>query len=111
MTVLTQAPAWPDLLYLRLRWGEPQTIGDLAEAMGAPRRAIEKACEELRRSGAPVISCSEGLYLSTDHRELERAAGRLRLRAIHQLLGARALRETARRYRNQRVQQMGLWAE
>jgi hypothetical protein len=48
------------------------------------------------------------LWLTTDAAELRAHADRLRSRAIHQLLGARALRATARRH--EKVQQQELWA-
>jgi biotin operon repressor len=96
----------PDLVSLvqtRLNWGRDRavTIGELAETMNLSRRAIEKAIETLRATGAPVCSGTDGIWLTTDAGELERQVEALRRRAIHQLIGARALRLTARRYRKQ----------
>jgi biotin operon repressor len=93
---------WTDLLYLRLRWGEPQTIGSLAESMNAPRRAIEKAVESLRASGAPVVTGSAGVWLSSDERELLAAYRALRKRAVGQMANARPLLRTARSYSKNR---------
>jgi biotin operon repressor len=93
---------WADLLYLRLRWGEPQTIGSLAESMNAPRRAIEKAVEQLRGSGAPVVTGSAGVWLSSDPAEILGAYRALRRRAIGQLVGARPLLRTAEAYSRNR---------
>jgi biotin operon repressor len=81
---------WPDLLLVRLRLDDPQTIGDLAESMQAPRRAIEKAVEELRRRGEPIVTGPWGICLDNYRR--------LRARYIHQAIGARELLRTARRF-------------
>ena len=103
-------PPWSDLLFVQLGWGRDRvrTLGELSESMGAPRRALEQASEELRRSGCPLISCSQGLYLSTDQRELEAAAKSLQARAVTILLGSRALRRTARLYAKNRQLVMDL---
>lgn len=103
-------PPWSDLLRTRLFYGRDKavTIGTLTEQMGCSRRIVERAVEELRLSGAPICSGTEGLWLSLDARELYEQAERLRSRALHVLLGARALRQTARRH--ERVQQIELWA-
>jgi biotin operon repressor len=102
-------PAWSDLLRTRLFYGRDRavTIGTLTEQLGCSRRIVERAVEELRLSGAPICSGTDGVWLSTDARELYEQAERLRSRAIHVLLGARALRQTARRH--ERVQQTSLW--
>ena len=92
-------PAWPDLLLVNLRYGRDsaRTLGELAEAMGAPRRELEKATEQLRRDGRPVCSGSDGIWLTTDAAELEAQVAALRRRAVHQLVTVRSLRATARR--------------
>jgi biotin operon repressor len=104
-------PPWPDLLRTRLFYGRDRavTIGTLTEQLGVSRRIVERAVEELRLSGAPICSGTQGLWLSTDARELYAHAARLRSRAIHVLLGARALRATARRH--ERVQQTTLFGD
>jgi Mn-dependent DtxR family transcriptional regulator len=87
------------LLHSRLFFGRDGavTIGQLAESLNVPRRQVEQAVEQLRRDGKGIITGSFGVYLSLDPRECERAAEALRRRAITILLGARALRRTARR--------------
>lgn len=102
-------PPWADLLLVNLRWGRDgaRTLGELAEAMGAPRRALEKAVEELRKAGSPIVTGSDGVWLSVSDVELEAAAKALQERAVTILLGARALRKTARRFA--KVKQLGMW--
>lgn len=106
------APPWADLVRTRLVYGRDRarTIGDIAEQLGTSRRTIEAAVETLRREGAPICTGSDGVYLSTDARELREHAERLRSRAIHVLLGARALRTTARRFEKHQ-QTMIEWSE
>jgi biotin operon repressor len=100
-------PNWADLLKVRLRLDDPQTIGDLAESMQAPRRAIEKAVEELRRRGEPIITGPWGVCLTRDPAVLRDNYRRLRSRYIHQAQGARELLRTARRF--ERFQQTELF--
>ena len=92
------APPWADLLLVRLKLDDPQTIGDLSESMDAPRRAIEKAVEELRRRGEPIVTGPWGVCLTRDPDVLRDNYRRLRARYIHQAIGARSLLRTARRY-------------
>lgn len=103
------APPWSDLLKVRLRLDDPQTIGDLAESMQAPRRAIEKAVEELRRRGEPIVSGPWGICLTRDPSVLRDNYRRLRARYIHQAQGARELLRTARRF--EKYQQQTLWSD
>ena len=93
-------PDWPSLTFNRLSWGRDgaQSIGSLQEAMGVSRRIVERAVESLRAGGAPICTGPDGVWLSVDQQELLQQVDALRRRAIHQLLGARALRQTARRY-------------
>jgi len=102
-------PDMPSLVQVNLRYGRDaaRTIGDIAEDMGISRRAVEKAVESMRLAGVPVVTGSDGAWLSVDPQELADAAERLRSRALHILLGARALRATARRHA--KVQQLGLF--
>ena len=108
-------PDMPSLVQVNLRYGRDRArkLGELAEDMGVPRRVIEQSIESLRKDGVPIVTGSDGVWLSTDSRELADAAERLRSRALHILLGARALRRTARRF--ERVQQTELfeptWAD
>ena len=102
-------PDWPTLVATHLFWGRDRavTIGQIAEDMDASRRSVEQAIEQLRLEGRPICTGSPGVWLSTDSRELYEHAERLRSRAIHVLLGARALRRTARGH--ERVQQTTIW--
>jgi biotin operon repressor len=93
-------PDLSSLVQVNLRYGRDRarTLGELAEDMGISRRLVEKAIESMRLDGVPVCTGSEGAWLSVDSRELYAHAAALRSRAIHVLLGARALRRTARRH-------------
>ena len=100
-----------DVLSLHLLWGKPQTIGSLAERLNWPRRMVEQAVTDLRRQGRPVASDGRGVWLSTSAKEMADQAQRLRERALHQLLTARAVRQTARRMAasEAKVEQRTLW--
>jgi len=100
-------PNWPDLLLVRLKLDDPQTIGDLAESMQAPRRAIEKAVEDLRRRGEPIVTGPWGVCLTRDPDVLRDNYRRLRSRYIHQAIGARALLATAKRF--EKYTQLGMF--
>ncbi len=102
-------PPWADLLLTRLLLDQPQTIGDLSEAMGAPRRAIERAVEELRARGEPIVSGPDGIALTRDPERLRASYRALRRRYIHQAMGARVLLRTAKRF--ERFQQTTLFGE
>ena len=101
-------PQWPDLVLMRLPLGRDHaiTLSELAERMGTSRRVIEKSIEALRLRGEAVCTGSDGAWVSHDAAELRQHADRLRSRAVTVLLGARALRATARRH--SRVQQLGM---
>jgi Mn-dependent DtxR family transcriptional regulator len=83
-----------DVVYARLFWGKPRTIGELAEDLAVPRRMVEASIEELRRRGAPICSGSRGVWLTQDADELLDQYRRLRRRAIHQLANIRRMRKT-----------------
>jgi predicted DNA-binding transcriptional regulator YafY len=104
-------PDFPTLVQTHLFWGRDRavTIGRIAEDMDASRRSVEQAIEQLRRDGSPICTGSPGVWLSVDSRELYRNADALRSRGIKVLIGARALRATARRF--ERVQQTTLFGE
>jgi biotin operon repressor len=99
--------ALADVVYARLFWGTPRTIGELAEDLAVPRRMVEASIEELRRRGAPVISGPRGIHLTQDPDELMASYRRLRSRAIHQLANLRAMQRTARNLRGFR--QSTIW--
>ena len=104
----------PDLVSLvqtRLNWGRDRavTIGELAETMNLSRRAVEKAIETLRATGAPVCSGPDGIWLTTSEAELLEQYRALRRRYLHQAVNARHLLRTARRYARNR--QATLWSD
>jgi biotin operon repressor len=88
--------ALADVVYGRLLWGKPRTIGELAEDLAVPRRMLEASIEELRRRGAPIVSGPRGIHLTQDADELLANYRRLRSRAIHQLANLRGMQRTAR---------------
>jgi biotin operon repressor len=102
-------PDFPSLVATHLFWGKPVTISQIAEDMKVSRRQVEHAIEQLRLDGTPICTGSPGVWLSQSAPELYAHAERLRSRAIHVLLGARALRATARRH--ERVQQTTLFGD
>lgn len=101
-------PPWDDLLLVRLKLDAAQTIGDLSESMGAPRRAIERAVESLRARGEPIVSGPDGIALTRNPERLRASYRALRRRYIHQAIGARVLLRTAKRF--ERFQQTELWS-
>jgi hypothetical protein len=58
---------------------------------------VEALVNEARLDGAPILSDGDGYRLAADPDELEAQARRLRIRAAHQFLTARAVRLSARR--------------
>ena len=105
---MTDLP-FSDLVYTRLNWGadKPRTISDIAEDLHASRRAVEAAVEALRRSGAPIVTGSAGVWLTQDAHELMDSYRRLRRRALTQLQNLRGLQRTARAMSGYR--QQTLW--
>ena len=74
-----------------------RTIGSLSESLNVSRREIEAAVQAARLDGIPVVSGSEGLWISDSPEEVARAAESLRKRLVTQYATVRALRATARR--------------
>lgn len=101
-------PDWASIVATQLGFGRDnaRTIGDIQERLNVPRRTVEAAIEQLRRSGSPVCTGSDGAWLTDSATELRQHADALRSRAVTVMLGARALRATARRY--ERSQQLRL---
>ena len=85
------------------------TIGELAETLNLPRRVIEEAVQQARLEHMPIVSGSEGVWISDSPDELLRAAESLRKRLVTQYATVRALRETARRMAA--IRQPSLWEE
>lgn len=75
----------------------PQTKRELAERMGVTQRTVEELVQLERLSGAPILSDADGYRVALDPDELESQARRLRIRAAHQFVTARAVRTTAKR--------------
>ena len=110
MTALPTAPPWSDLIRARLFYGhdKPRTLSDLAEQLRVSRRVVEKAIEESVLNGAPIVTGSDGAWLTTSPSELEAAAAALDARALRIMGRAKALRATAARIGGQ--QDLGLSA-
>jgi len=96
MTVLGPVQA-RDIVLTALGWGvaAAQTYAALSARLGLPRREIEAAVEELRRSGSPICTGAAGAWLTQDPAELREQYRRLRSRALHQLANLRGLLRTA----------------
>lgn len=75
----------------------PQTKRALAERMGIHPREVEALIQSERLAGAPILSDADGYRVAQDPDELEAQARRLRIRAAHQFVTARAVRATAKR--------------
>ncbi len=101
---------WPAQAVLsRLEWGRDRAcrLGDLAEALDWPRRAVEQAVQDLRLQGKAIASGPDGVWLTADYRELEATYRSLRGRIRSQSVTAWAIRDTARRLRGA-GEQMGM---
>lgn len=75
----------------------PQTKRELAERMGITTRTVEEMVQVERLAGAPILSDADGYRVAMEPDELGAQARRLRIRAAHQFVTARAVRTTARR--------------
>ena len=95
---MTDLP-FADLVQSHLHWNQPVTIAELALELQRPRRQIEAGVEELRRRGVPIVTGSDGVWLTTSADELLDSYRRLRSRALHQLANLRAMQRTARAMR------------
>ena len=87
------------------------TQPDMAFVLGLKIRAVQAACEELRRQGFPVVSDGDGMRLAESGDEALACAAALRRRLVSQYLTYRSLRQTARRMADQEAaaQRMTLW--
>lgn len=88
-----------------------RTLSNVAERAGASRREVEQAVQAARMLGYPVCSSGAGLWRAQTAAEALSMAERLRGRALHQLLTARAMRQTGRRMQRaeQSIEQPTLW--
>jgi biotin operon repressor len=86
---------------LRLLTNASVTQANMAFVLDLSIRAVQAACEELRRTGYPVLSSGDGVRLAQRSEEALSCAAALRSRAIHQFLTARALRRTATRMKEE----------
>jgi biotin operon repressor len=73
------------------------TQADMAFVLDLSIRAVQAACEELRRAGHPILSSGDGIRLAQTADEALSCAAALRKRAITQWVTARALRRTGLR--------------
>lgn len=110
MTPVVVVPMSDAERVLRLLTNASVTQADMAYVLGLPIRSIQAACEELRRTGHPVLSSGDGMRLGTAEEALTCATA-LRKRAITQLVTSRALRRTARamRVREDAAARATLW--
>ena len=98
----------------RLSWGRDRSVrlGDLAEALEWPRRAVEQAVQDLRLQGKAIASDGRGVWLTADPDELDATYLSLRKRIRSQAITSWAVRATERRLRNgQSVQATLPWTE
>ena len=77
--------------HLRVGRGNAVTIDAIAEAAGVPRREVERAVQDARLAGFPVISGDRGLWVASSLQELVDQRERLRARARTQLVTARGI--------------------
>ncbi len=75
----------------------PLTKKVLAEKLGTDVRSVELMIQEARLAGWPILSNSDGYWLSRDPQQVKACAERLRSRALTQLETAGALAKAAER--------------
>lgn len=76
-----------------------RSLSDLAEALGCPRRVLERSVQELRRRGHPIASGNEGVWIAENYRDLAETYQQLRHRVVEQSRTAWKVRATMRRLR------------
>jgi hypothetical protein len=83
---------------------DPATKLELAEKLGLytatgkpDTRSVEALVQSYRLDGAAIVSGPTGYRLARDSAEIEECCRRLRIRAAHQFITARAMRRTAAR--------------
>ena len=78
---------------------DPQTKRELASKVGLSTREVELLINSYRRDGVWIVSNSQGYRYAASIEEMQDCARRLRERAIHQLITARAMRRAARDFK------------
>lgn len=76
---------------------DPQTKRQLAEKTGYSTRDVELLIQAARLEGVPICSNGDGYWLARNSAEIANCAARLRSRAAHQFVTARAMRRAAQR--------------
>ena len=82
---------------LRLLHNASVFQADMAFVLGLSIRAVQAACEELRRTGYPVLSSGDGVRLAQTGAEAIACGDALCKRAVHQFVTGRALKRTGLR--------------
>ena len=77
----------------------PQTKRGLAAKLGCEPREVEALVQSYRLDGAAILSDGDGYRYAISPEEVDDCYRRLRNRAVRQMVTARALRRTARRWR------------
>ena len=77
--------------YLRVGRGNALTEAAIAEAAGVTVREVQRAIQDARRAGYPVISGDRGVWVAGSLQELVDQRERLRARARTQLVTARGV--------------------
>lgn len=83
-------------------------LGEIAEALNYPRRAVEAAVQALRADSFPVCSDGSGIWIG-DREDVAATIRSLRGRLVSQYRTMLALRRTLRRMRSADVEQTSIW--
>ena len=96
---------------LRLLGNASAKQADMAFVLGISVRAVQSALQQLRLAGKPVYSDTDGVRLAQTADEARACSEALRRRLVSQYKTYRALRNTARRMRDEEAaaQRMTLW--
>jgi len=86
----------------------PVTIDDIARLSFLSRRECEKAIEELRLAGEPIVAGNDGLRLVEDPDLLEKYVQARRRRMLSEWKGTQSLKRTLRAMREAQDERMGL---
>jgi biotin operon repressor len=83
-------------------------LGEIAESLGVSLRSVQKASEQAKAAGIPIVTAEGGVYAAVTASDALIAYRQARSRALTQLRGASAIKRTWRRM--QQVHQETLWA-